>query len=85
MAQPPASKNNQAVDFSEGVERALSVRAQYADLKQTRYGRLWKNDEIALGFMGDVGDLARLMIAQNGVRDIAEAREKLAHKLSDCR
>ncbi|MEO8395172.1 MAG: MazG nucleotide pyrophosphohydrolase domain-containing protein, partial [Chloroflexota bacterium] len=42
------------------------------------------NDEIALGFVGDVGDLAKLVIAQNGVRDIPDAREKLAHELSDC-
>lgn len=66
------------------MERALQIRTQYAALEQSRYGRSWENDEIALGFVGDVGDLAKLVIAQNGVRNIPEARERLAHELSDC-
>jgi NTP pyrophosphatase (non-canonical NTP hydrolase) len=72
------------VELHDLIEQALSVRAQYALFEQTRYGRSWENDEIALGFVGDVGDLAKLVIAQNGVRDIPDAREKLAHELSDC-
>jgi len=72
------------LEFQELIDRALQVRAHYSELEQTRYGRMWENDEIALGFVGDVGDLAKLIIAQNGVRDIPEAREKLAHELSDC-
>ena len=72
------------MEFHDLIERALSVRKQYEMLEMNRYGRLWENDEIALGFVGDVGDLAKLVIAQNGVRDIPEAREKLAHELSDC-
>jgi len=72
------------VEFQEIIDRALQVRAQYSELEQTCYGRAWENDEIALGFVGDVGDLAKLVIAQNGVRDIPESREKLAHELSDC-
>jgi NTP pyrophosphatase (non-canonical NTP hydrolase) len=72
------------LEVNELVARALSIRAQYALLEQTRYGRAWENDEIALGFVGDVGDLAKLIIAQNGVRDIPNSRERLAHELSDC-
>lgn len=72
------------MEFHDLIERALSVRAQYAALKQNCYGRSWENDEIALGFVGDVGDLAKLVIAKNGVRDIPEAHAKLAHELSDC-
>ena len=72
------------MEFQELIDRALQVRAQYSELEQTRYGRAWENDEIALGFVGDVGDLAKLVIAQNGVREIPEAHEKLAHELSDC-
>jgi NTP pyrophosphatase (non-canonical NTP hydrolase) len=72
------------VEFQALIERALQIRAQYAELEQSRYGRSWENDEIALGFVGDVGDLAKLVIAQNGVRAIPEARERLAHELADC-
>ncbi len=72
------------MEFHDLIERALQIRALYGDLEQQRYGRAWTNDEIALGFMGDVGDLAKLVIALNGTRDIPDAREKLAHELSDC-
>ena len=86
LPQPLKPKNKAAsrLEFHDLIARALSVRAQYALLEQTRYGRSWENDEIALGFVGDVGDLAKLILAQNGVRDIPEVREKLAHELSDC-
>ena len=72
------------MEFQEVIERALQIRAQYAELEHSRYGRSWENDEIALGFVGDVGDLAKLVIAQNGVRAIPEARERLGHELADC-
>jgi NTP pyrophosphatase (non-canonical NTP hydrolase) len=37
-----------------------------------------------LGFVGDVGDLAKLVIAQEGRRDIADFEKKTAHELADC-
>ena len=39
---------------------------------------------MALGFVGDVGDLMKLIIAESGVRDIPDARQKLEHELADC-
>jgi NTP pyrophosphatase (non-canonical NTP hydrolase) len=72
------------MEFQQLVERALQIRAQYAELEQSRYGRSWSNDELALGFVGDVGDLCKLVIAHNGVRAIPDAHDKLAHELSDC-
>ncbi|MBI5304072.1 MAG: nucleotide pyrophosphohydrolase [Chloroflexi bacterium] len=65
-------------------ERALDVRNQYAELERANYGRAWTREEIALGFVGDVGDLAKLVMAQNGIRHIEHADEKLAHELADC-
>ena len=34
--------------------------------KEKAYMVLWTSEEIALGFVGDVGDLAKLVIAENG-------------------
>ena len=34
--------------------------------------------------MGDVGDLAKLIMAENGRRNITNSREKLEHELFDC-
>lgn len=37
-----------------------------------------------LGFVGDVGDLAKLIQANAGIRDIDDCKAKLGHELSDC-
>ncbi|HOU13281.1 MAG TPA: MazG nucleotide pyrophosphohydrolase domain-containing protein [Anaerolineae bacterium] len=39
---------------------------------------------MALGFVGDVGDLVKLVMAQSGRRMIPDAESKLAHELADC-
>lgn len=70
--------------FAELTRRAADVRALYAKFEEVKYGRSWTNEELALGFMGDVGDLAKLVQAMNGVRDISDARGKLEHELADC-
>jgi NTP pyrophosphatase (non-canonical NTP hydrolase) len=68
----------------ELAQRAAEIREQYANLERARHGRAWTREEIALGFVGDVGDLMKLVTALEGVRDIPDARAKLAHELADC-
>lgn len=36
------------------------------------------------GFVGDVGDLVKLTMAEDGIRTIADSRGKIAHELADC-
>jgi NTP pyrophosphatase (non-canonical NTP hydrolase) len=72
------------MEFQRLRDRALEIRRQYADLERQRYGRPWTAQEIALGFVGDMGDLAKLIQAASGVRDLPDARAKLAHELADC-
>ena len=72
------------MEFQHLIERALEIRRLYAGLERARYGRSWTGPEIALGFVGDVGDLSKLVQAASGVRDIPDARSKLAHELADC-
>ena len=72
------------MEFRELAQRALAIRRQYASFEQRRYGRAWSREEIALGFVGDVGDLMKLVQAHEGVRAIPDAPEKLAHELADC-
>lgn len=72
------------MDFSEMQARARGVRAQYADLEAARYGRAWTREEIMLGFLGDVGDLAKLVQGKEGVRPREDLDEALAHELADC-
>jgi NTP pyrophosphatase (non-canonical NTP hydrolase) len=70
--------------FSDLEESALQLNALYERLEVKRYGRAWTTQELALGFVGDVGDLAKLIQANAGVRQIDNCREKLAHELADC-
>lgn len=70
--------------FEALQSRAAEVRELYARFETERYGRAWTRAELVLGFVGDVGDLAKLALAAEGVRAIPEAQTKLAHELADC-
>ena len=72
------------MEFNELTQRALAIREQYAAWEEKAYGRSWTREEIAQGFVGDVGDLMKLILAQSGVRNIPDANGKLAHELADC-
>lgn len=72
------------MDFRELQEQARAVRAQYAAAETSRYGRSWSTEEIMLGFLGDVGDLAKLVQGKAGVRPRADLDDALAHELADC-
>ena len=72
------------MEFKELIQRALSIREMYRKYEVQTYGTSWTNEELALGFVGDVGDLVKLVMAQNGRRNIPEAENKLAHELADC-
>ncbi len=72
------------MEFQELTRRAIAIREQYAGLERAKYGRAWSGEEIAMGFVGDVGDLMKLVMAQHGIREIPDAKEKLGHELADC-
>ena len=72
------------MEFDELIQRALSIRKLIRQYEEQSYGTAWTNEELALGFVGDVGDLVKLVMAQNGRRNIPEAESKLAHELADC-
>lgn len=56
----------------------------YARREVERYGREWSAEELALGFVGDVGDLMKLVQGKAGVRERADLDRALAHELADC-
>jgi len=75
------------MDFAALQDRARMVRRQYAEVERKRHGRPWSTEEITLGFVGDVGDLAKLIQAHAGVRGARpaeEVRHDIAHELADC-
>jgi NTP pyrophosphatase (non-canonical NTP hydrolase) len=72
------------MNFNDLEKSALHLNELYERLETKRYGRVWTTEELALGFVGDVGDLAKLIQAHAGVRSIDDRQAKLGHELSDC-
>jgi NTP pyrophosphatase (non-canonical NTP hydrolase) len=72
------------MEFRELIDRAVNVRKLYTELEVQSFGRSWTSEEIAMGFVGDVGDLMKLVMARNGIRQIPDTQERLAHELADC-
>lgn len=71
-------------EFAELSDRAMALRELYARYETRLHGRAWSREEVMLGFLGDVGDLAKLVQAAEGVRRIEDAEGRLAHELADC-
>ncbi|GAB3916810.1 hypothetical protein GCM10011575_25700 [Microlunatus endophyticus] len=72
------------VEFHEMQESARQVRARFATYEHDRYDRSWTPAEIMLGFVGDVGDLSKLVQGKSGVRATPDLDSKVAHELADC-
>ncbi len=72
------------MEFQTLIDRALSARKLYSEFEQQKYGETWTREEIALGFVGDVGDLVKLIMAESGRREIPKSKSKLEHELADC-
>lgn len=72
------------MDIKKLSERALEVRAKYSELEKEKYGREWTRAEIMQGFVGDVGDLMKLIMAKEGIRIKDGVDEKIGHELADC-
>ncbi len=64
--------------------RALEIRSLFKNHEEKKHGRTWTREEVMLGLVGDIGDLAKLVMAKQGMRDIPDHNEKLKHELSDC-
>ncbi|MET9403893.1 phosphotransferase [Kitasatospora sp. NPDC002965] len=72
-------------DWDGLVAAARDVRRLYDETNRRTLGRTWDLADFTLGFVGDVGDLAKLVMAYQGHRaDVPADRERIAHELSDC-
>jgi NTP pyrophosphatase (non-canonical NTP hydrolase) len=74
----------QPMEFKAVIQRALTIRGKFASYEVRTYGREWTTEELALGLMKDVGDLAMLIQASEGVRRVTDLDQALGHELSDC-
>ncbi len=72
------------MELQQLTGRAMQIRGRFAEFEQARNGRSWTREEIMQGFVVDVGDLMKLVMAKNGARPVEDLERKLAHELSDC-
>ena len=54
----------------------MRVREKYNQLNARNNGGAWDGDKLMAGFVGDVGDLSKIIMAKSGYRamDYIEAR-----------
>lgn len=71
------------MEFEELMKRAVEVRSKYDRLNTSR-GVTWEEKDLMAGFVGDVGDLSKVIMAKNGLRQLNDVDTKLAHELADC-
>ncbi len=74
------------MQIGEMQERAIAVRRQFAAFERATYGREWTTEDLALGLMKDVGDLAEVVQRMEGKRPArsTSALADLEHEISDC-
>lgn len=72
------------MNFNELQQRAIEIRDKYDRLNQEKRGVTWNEQQLMAGFVGDVGDLSKIIMAKHGLRAMDDVDSKLAHELSDC-
>jgi len=70
--------------FDELMKRATDIRVKYDKLNGERRRVTWNEQQLMAGFVGDVGDLSKIVMAKHGLREMDNIDAKLAHELSDC-
>lgn len=73
-------------DLKDLQKRALDVRQKYNQLNEEHGHEKWDGKAFAMGFVGDVGDLLKLVMAKSNLRDAkgGDVDAKLQHELGDC-
>ena len=71
-------------DVAELQKRALEIRHKYNELNKRDGHGVWGPKDYAMGFAGDFGDLMKLVMAKENMRNIDDVDQKLKHELADC-
>jgi len=72
------------MEFQKLINRAMDLRRQYAEKEKQLYGSILTDEDIVQGFLGDVNNLVKLVMAEHGKREIANSKEKLETQLAHC-
>ncbi|HPD99334.1 nucleotide pyrophosphohydrolase [Candidatus Saccharibacteria bacterium] len=72
------------MDYKTMQQRALQISNLYDMLNKKHAQKIWNEQDVMAGFVGDVGDLSKLIMAKNNLRSKDNVDEDLAHELIDC-
>lgn len=72
------------MQLSELSKKAIIVRDSYDELTRQEGKKPWGLEQRMEGFIADVGDLMKLVMAKENYREADDLDTKLAHELSDC-
>ena len=72
-------------DLKNLMAQAEAIRQQYEEQNAKQGKTVWRIRDYAMGFVGDVGDLQKLVMAKENLHDdIDDVDAKLGHELADC-
>lgn len=70
--------------FDEILKRANEINNKYDELNIAQSQSVWDESDVMAGFVGDVGDLSKLIMSQKRANKIEDVDNKIGHELSDC-
>ncbi|HIA91953.1 TPA: nucleotide pyrophosphohydrolase [Candidatus Saccharibacteria bacterium] len=70
--------------MSSQQQVAQEIANLYACFNAKQGNKQWEVKDYLMGFLGDVGDLSKLVMAQQGMRKKDDVKAKLEHELADC-
>jgi NTP pyrophosphatase (non-canonical NTP hydrolase) len=70
--------------IDELTKVARDVALAYKQSNTFKGRQPWSIDQYMAGFVGDVGDLSKLVMAKAGYREADGVDERIAHELADC-
>jgi NTP pyrophosphatase (non-canonical NTP hydrolase) len=65
-------------------DRAIGIARRYKSINQPKGLKDWDASAYMAGFVGDVGDLSKLVMAKAKLREFTGVDAKIAHELADC-
>lgn len=73
------------IDLTAASDRALQIRELYTKLEKRMHGGAWSPQELMIGYLYDVGELGRLIMAKEDrwVHQ-GDVPQELGEKLSEC-
>lgn len=70
--------------LEELQKKAEQIRLNYEKLNALSGREAWRIRDYAMGFVGDVGDLQRLIVAKENLSHMDDVDAKLGHEIADC-